>query len=358
MDASDCHFLNRAEYFRDLATTISKTKTGDRVLLASMSFEPSEPLVANVMHALQAAAQRGVNVYLAIDAYSFLTSENRGQIGPLWPRTRLPKNLREPFRSRRQSLEALARAGGHYAITNVPRQPFSVIPAGRSHIKTAVVGDRVYVGGCNLRAPEQFDVMVSWQDRTAADWIFNAMCAVIEQHSTKTALRGVDRGLELDADTSLLLDAGTPKQSLILDEAHRLIDSAAESIFFTCQYFPGDATARHLKAAWKRGVKVTIVYSHPNAHGRLEAPAHHAYGLKERLHLPGEFFAHRLPKGVPLLHAKVLVTDKGSMIGSHNYVVQGVNFGTAELALLCRSSDFAQQLRAFIAGQLPPSSAI
>jgi phosphatidylserine/phosphatidylglycerophosphate/cardiolipin synthase-like enzyme len=318
-----------------------------------MSFEPSEPLITGIMHELNAAAKRGVQTYLAVDAYSFLTSEDRSDLGPLWFRTQLPRRLREPFRSRRQALETFADHGGHYAITNIPKKPFSVIPAGRSHIKTAVINDRLYIGGCNLRAPEQYDVMVSWRESAAADWIFDTMREVIEQQSTKRSLHGVDRGLDLDTNTTLLLDAGTPRQSLILDEAHKLIDSAQKSIFFTCQYFPGDATARHLKAAHERGVTVTIVYSHPSAHGQLEAPAHHAYGLKERLRLPREFFVHRLPKGSPLLHAKVLVTEQAAMVGSHNYVVQGVNFGTAELALLSRSVDFGDKLRSFIERQLP-----
>lgn len=353
MNVQDCHFLSRAEYFRDLARAVSNTQAGDRVLVATMSFEPSEPLIDQLMQELCSAARRGVNTYLSIDAYSFLTSENRGQIGPLWPRKQLPKNLREPFRSRMQALESLSAAGGYYAVTNIPKQPLSVIPAGRSHIKTAIVNDTAYVGGCNLRATEQLDVMVAWRDRKAADWLFETMRDVTLRQSTKTALHGVDRGLELDKSTTLLLDAGSKRQSLILDEAYKLIDNAQESVFLTCQYFPGDSTAQRLKVAHQRGVKVTIIYSHPSAHGHFEAPAHHAYGLKERLRLPNEFFAYRLPKGTPLLHAKVLVTDQGAMVGSHNYVVQGVNFGTAELALRSSSPDFARQLRSCIEGQLP-----
>lgn len=197
--------------------------------------------------------------------------------------------------------------------------------------------------------------MVSWQDTQTADWLFDTMRQVADQQSTKTALGGVDRGFTIDSNTTLLLDAGTPKQSLILDEAYKLIDSAKDSIFLTCQYFPGDATAQHLKAAYARGVKVTVIYSHPSAHGQLKAPAHHAYAAKERLRVPREFFAHRLPKGAPLLHAKILVTDAGSMVGSHNYVVQGVNFGTAELAMLSRDLKFGRALIDKITKQLPTS---
>jgi phosphatidylserine/phosphatidylglycerophosphate/cardiolipin synthase-like enzyme len=319
-----------------------------------MSIEPSEPLIGELMDALIAAAKRGVDTYLSVDAYNFLAGENLSLAGPLWARSALPKRLPEPYESRRHALELLDQAGGHYAITNMPGRPFTIIPAGRSHIKTAIVGSDVYVGGCNLHIPEELDVMVTWRDTKTADWLFDTMCRIVDQQSTKTALGGVDRGFEVDDTTTLLLDAGTPRQSLILDEAYKLIDTARESIFLTCQYFPGDSTAQHLRAAHSRGVRVTLIYSHPSAHGELKAPAHHAYGLKERLRLPQEFFAHRLPKDTPLLHAKVLVTDQGSMIGSHNYVVQGVNFGTAELALLSHDPQFGQALIDKITEILPP----
>ena len=36
----------------------------------------------------------------------------------------------------------------------------------------------------------------------------------------------------------------------------------------------------------------------------------------------------------PKLHAKVLVSERCAIIGSHNYVWQGVRFGTAEIAFI------------------------
>jgi phosphatidylserine/phosphatidylglycerophosphate/cardiolipin synthase-like enzyme len=139
----------------------------------------------------------------------------------------------------------------------------------------------------------------------------------------------------------ILIDAGVPKQSTIYDHALALIDDAREHIFFTCQYFPGGKTARHLLAAHKRGVDVRIVYSHPLAHG-VKSPGHYLYNARERLRLPAEFFADQRTAKAPLLHAKVIATEKGAIVGSHNYVSQGVWLGTAEIALLNQDPAFAK----------------
>ena len=70
--------------------------------------------------------------------------------------------------------------------------------------------------------------------------------------------------------------------------------------------------------------------------------------MRERMrNLPEHFFAGRLGKLVPKLHAKVLASEKAAIVGSHNYVIQGVNFGTAELALHSMDPAFALAVRNF-----------
>jgi len=350
MKANDVRLLTTAEYFRDLARMISTAKKGDRVAVATMSFRPEQPLVHAITNELEAAARRGANVYVTMDAYEFLKA-GQGKPGPLWPHTELPKNLREPFRGRVAAFERISAAGGHCVITNMPKRPFSPIHGGRSHIKTAVIGDAVYIGGCNLNDASRLDIMARWHDRKAADWAFDTVREIVEHKSTQEAFGGKDRSMTVDSKTKLLVDAGVPKQSTILQNAYQLIDEAEDHVFLTCQYFPGGTTARHLKAAFNRGVQVTICYSHPSVHG-TEAPAHYLYALKERTRMPKNFFVNRLVRDRPLLHAKVLCTEKGAMLGSHNYVVQGVNFGTAEIALRCNMPDFSKKLRAAIQQQI------
>jgi len=356
MATNSFSFLSRSEYFTDLKRAIDDTQPGDRVAVASMTFEPHWPLIHQLLQSLGKAADRGVHTSLSVDAYSFLARDGRLTPGPLWYRNTLATQLAEPFRSQQTALQALEVHGVQVGITNWPKRPFSVIPAGRSHIKAAVVNDMFYVGGCNLQAPAHTDIMARRSHQATADWLYGQLNQLAVSASTAETFGGIDQRQAIDAQTELLIDGGIPKQSTIYEQALRLIDEARERITLTCQYFPGGRTAERLKAAQRRGVAVQLVYSHPSAHGQ-KSLIHHLHIGRERLRLPASLFTGRRPKQAPLLHAKVLVTDRGSLLGSHNYVSYGVDFGTAEIALFSRDADFGQQLLRKLATLLPESSA-
>lgn len=351
MTTKDFGFFNRAEYFVQLAHLVRKTKRGDRVALASMPFNPAEPLVAELVRTLCDAAARGVQVHLAIDAITFMMRPATIIPGPLWYGTTLPEKLSEPFKSYLDNLQALKKSGGHYTITNIPDKPFSTPFAGRSHIKGAIVNNYIFIGGCNLEDAQDVDIMVGQTNKKAADWVYAWLVKMVATGSTRETFGLSDKQLRLDDSLQILIDAGLPKQSIIYDHAMRLIDSAQEHIFLTCQYFPGGTTGQHLLAAHKRGVDVRIVFAHPESHGP-KALGHYLYNARERTRLPAEFFVERRSKKVPFLHAKVLATEKGSMVGSHNYVTQGVWLGTAEIALLSSDADFSKALVRKIGSEL------
>jgi hypothetical protein len=65
--------------------------------------------------------------------------------------------------------------------------------------------------------------------------------------------------------------------------------------------------------------------------------------FRESLRVPSHFFEGMIAKKNTMLHAKLLATDAGAMIGSHNYVRAGVALGTAEIALLSYNSSFTSQ---------------
>lgn len=351
MTTNDFTLLNRSEYFKQLIRLSKKAKSGDRIAIATMGFDSSEPLIAELVSTLCTAAARGANVQLIVDAYTFL-ARNRSFIpGPLWFGTPLSQQLSEPFKSHFNALEALKSSGGHYAITNIPGKPFSTPYAGRSHIKTAVMNNLAFIGGCNLEDASNIDIMVAWNDKKAADWLHKWTTRMITTGSTTETFGGKDRYLRLNPDLQLLIDAGVRKQSTIYDHAMQLIDKAEESIYLTCQFFPGGKTTQHLLQAHKRGVDIRIIYSHPFSHGS-KAPGHILYNSRERMRLPAEFFVEQRNAKLPLLHAKVLATEKGVMVGSHNYVTQGVWLGTAEIALQSSDPDFAQAVVRKIGSEL------
>jgi len=343
-------FLTRLEYFQILVRKAENLKPGEHFWLATMDFDPDEPHIAELLSAMCTAAKRGAHITFLVDAISLLTSDHGLPILSL-SRNKL-KTTPGSIAARRRALEALRIAGAICRIINVPTKRVGFLQQGRSHIKCAVIGSELFIGGCNLTKPEQIDVMVHWRDAQAARVLAGWLSRIAENGQTRQAFGDVDIESLLNSSTNLLLDVGVPGQSIIYEEASSLIDAAQKRLDITCQYFPGGETAKHLAAAQARGVGVTIKYSHPHAHNRA-AILHYTHQLAQRSRrLPKGFFSGRLDKKLPKLHAKILVSENAAMVGSHNYVVQGVNLGTAELALKSTDPIFGQYLREFMERQI------
>jgi phosphatidylserine/phosphatidylglycerophosphate/cardiolipin synthase-like enzyme len=325
-------FYAAAEYWQLLPSYIAETKAGDRLALMTMDFDPTGPYMQGINDAILQAAKRGVNVWLVIDAHS------------LW------------HDAQKQALTNInAQASGHALIINRPKHslksPLAI--AGRSHIKFSVINDIVFLGGCNLASEQLLDVMVAQTNPTLADYLYDLVATVYHAKHVGRALHWQDKRLDLDATTSLLIDAGTSRQSAILDQALQLIDGAETSITIAGQLFPNGVTGQHLAAARTRGVAVHIVFSPPSAHVKTVKLSQYYSLWREKLRLSPELFAEMLPKGMHLLHAKMLVTDKGSLLGSHNLVRAGVVLGTAEIALLTSDPAFGEGALAALGRQVP-----
>lgn len=336
-------FYTDQEYRNKLCEQIKNTRRGDRVLLMSMTFEPTEPEIAKIVHEIELAASRGVHVLLAVDAHSFLFNHSR-TLGPLLARKALPKRLPKYYRYKLDLLEKINTfATGHAAIINIPTKRYALPVAGRSHIKAAIVNDNIFIGGCNLEWGKRIDLMTHWQSKSDADKLFVLLSQIIHGKHTRQVLAGIDRRMAIDASTQILIDSGIRKQSLIFKEALHMIDAAEKWLVITCQFFPNSITAKHLAAAKKRGVKVEVIYSHPRHHGLIGGFGQQISILRERTRVPRSMFEHALPSSHPMLHAKLIACDKGLMIGSHNYVSAGVILGTAEIALKSNDSSLAEE---------------
>jgi len=335
-------FYSRPDYFDDLLKRIAKTTAGERVAVASMKFRPSALQVDKLMRELIAAAKRGVIVDLAIDAYSFLIGETI-RPGPLMIYGRLPQRLPATFQKQMEALEKLSASGGRYSLINLPSRRLTVPFAGRCHLKYAVVNKHIYLGSCNLGLSNKLDMMVGWDNQKAADWLYDLGQNINRQGNTRMIAKGSDIVHEVDETNKLMFDCGEPRQSVIFKEAINIIDKAKETIYLACQYFPNSTTLKHLVAAHNRGVKVIIVFNHPAKHKLPFSMLHHLVLLHAKTQSPQSMRSNRLHKELPFLHAKLLATEHATIIGSHNFVQAGVNFGTAEIALLNHNPAFAKQ---------------
>ena len=343
---------SKLEYLRSLVQHFDRAQPGDRILLMSMTLEPGDPRIGEVLESLEAAAKRGVHVLFSIDARSFLETR-RGVPGPLWFTPELSAGSRAPYGALYGILERL---NGYETcravITNRPGRQFTSSVAGRSHIKAAIINDQVFVGGCNLDASDKIDLMISWHDRRTSDDLYELLSRGITTGNIREALSGVDRTLPLDSTASLIIDAGVPDQSLILKNAFGLIDAAQKWLVFSCQYFPNSVTAQRLLAARKRGVNTRLAYSNIKGFNLIGQAIQHLNRIIEHTRLPRDMFKGELPADYPFLHAKLIACDQGVMIGSHNYVLPGVRFGTAEIAFKSSDVELAKQAAEKLSAQL------
>lgn len=350
MQASDFTFYNRPNYFAELTRLCDTAGAGDRILVASMNFEPTH--IPELVTALAHASKRGADVRLIFDAYT-ITYANRtaARIGAFaWPGVN-PRLQSRNHRAITSAVAYLQQHGVRCAITNQPHTKIAAPFVGRSHIKTAVVNDRVFIGGHNLHEPTELDEMVSFVDPPTADWLHAEMSKLLDKPYTLQAFGAHDITHTIDANTTLLLDVGVKGQSIILQNALDVIDQAQKTLLITCQYFPNGQTAFALARALQRGVDVTVLYNRPSKHGLVESPAQFASEGRERLRMPKELFRHQLSVRTPFMHAKVLASEHEAMVGSHNYIGVGVAFGTAELAMRRKDPQFAQAAADFIRNQ-------
>lgn len=333
-------FYATREYFAQLTKDIDATIAGDRVLLAAMTLDPTVATIEHVVDALHDAATRGVHVTLQVDAHAFMVDDDK-KPGPLFYHTHLPAKMRGFHAILQDTLRRLEEAGATVVVTNPPHRRFASPFAGRSHIKASIVNDIVYLGGCNLSTPH-LDAMVRWHDPQTANWLYNMLNSRAKNPASLQAFGTTDIRHVVDDTTEIILDVGVKRQSAIYEQALAAIDNAQEWLVITCQFFPNSRTAERLRAAHTRGVRVVPIFNHHTAHSHLHAHLQHAVTSRERLRMPGSFFETELPKGQTFLHAKVLATERELLIGSHNYVPSGVNFGTAEIALHSQDPHCAQ----------------
>jgi phosphatidylserine/phosphatidylglycerophosphate/cardiolipin synthase-like enzyme len=337
MMSSKLTFIDSPTYFKQLVKAIDHTTAGDRIALATMAFRPTEPTIAHLLDRLRQAAKRGVTVTFCFDAFALMVDDHEVLNGPLAPRgfrkTSLPY-----FAHMTAAIKQLKAAGVTVGITNIPKKSLHIPYGGRSHIKGAVVNSQWWIGGCNFASATNSDAMTGAQDKATADYVYELFCGFAKNGSVIDTLGSSDVTRKLSENTALLVDVGVRNQSCIYDEALRLIDAADQWIVFTCQSFPSGKTAAHLARAVKRGVHVRVIFNGPDKK-QLGGVARKIYQHVSHRGLPRSLFDDELDTALPYIHAKILATDGGMIIGSHNMISQGVTLGTAEIAITSSDID-------------------
>lgn len=333
-------FLATKEYFEQLTQDIAATSKGDRILLATMAYDPAVPQIHKLTNELCKAAQRGATVRLSIDAYNFLVSERKIP-GPLFYRKTLPNKLPAYLAKLEHALASLRASGVAVTVTNAPGGRWSIPFAGRSHAKVSIINDAIYLGSSNLEK-QLLECVTRWHNKQDAEWLYQLFYSRFTEPITQKALGTQDLRHRIAPQEELLFDVGVAGQSLIYQEALAVIDRAEKWLFITCQFFPNSTTAQHLKMAYDRGVTVVPVFNNYKKHKGPHRLLQESVTRRERLRMPQDFFEYQLPVNQTYLHAKVLASEKEAIIGSHNFVTAGVRLGTAEIALHSTDPNFGK----------------
>lgn len=331
------------EYFAEITQNISKARKGDRVLLMTMTFDPKMSGMMALVEAIEQAAEQGAETTLIIDTHSFMFTPQGWPLGPVLWKLPLNRTVARYFQHKLKVVERLQRAGCSVEAINAPQHWLSNPYGGRSHTKLTIINDTAYLGGCNLSGDETIDMMLRLDDAASAQYLYERSIAIKNAAHARKAL-SQDVSFSIDDATELLLDHGKPGQSLIYDQALKLIDDAREYVAITCQFFPDSRTISHLKRAARRGVRVDLYFNDPAKQDGPTRGAHALHALLGKQLHSKSLHIHTLAADTPHLHLKLIATEQGAIVGSHNYVNAGVRFGTAEIALLRLDQGFSEQL--------------
>ena len=151
-----------------------------------------------------------------------------------------------------------------------------------------------------------------------------------------------DYKVDFSDGSSLIIDRGKPGESLVLDTAANLVDSARQSVRNISFFTPDGKFLRTLKKAQNRGVDVEVLM--PTV----------VEGVYKLINLWNRFFMGVKRQRIPFkkfdgrLHAKLLIVDgQIVMFGSHNLMQSGVRAGTEEIALLSGNPELVTSLVEF-----------
>lgn len=310
-------------YVRDATSQIRKATT--RVYLMTMVLV-HDPATDDLLDALCEAAERGVDVNVAGDSFTYTDFQ-----GSYIPTTYRSKRVREAM-----SMQKRFRASG--ADFNWLGRLSMVAFSGRTHIKWCVVDDTVYsFGGVNLdrQSFKNTDYMFHVTNEALASRIVAEQERIVKADRSGHAYRSHAFG---DDDNTVLIDGGFLGDSIIYRRACYWAERAAH-VTLVSQYCPTGKLSTLLKRT-----DSDLYFNHwTNA------------GLLNRLVIRIGMFSSRHKTSYhrrSYLHAKFIIFtlhdgSKVAISGSHNFVRAGVFLGTREVALETTHKKIISQLERF-----------
>lgn len=318
--------LPATDYARDAAKKIAKARY--RVAMIATTFRGDDELSSAIMDELVRAAERGVEVSIYADVFTYLE----------------PKEfiIRSPKRQPARAIQAMKlerrikKAGGNFHWLG---RKANALFAGRTHSKWTVVDDIAYVGGGINIDSESFsntDYMFRFYNQALADTLVQEQQHIYRADRGGGAMR--NHSAPVSENTTILFDNGLPANSYIYKRAY-LLAQAAQHITLVSQYCPTGALNRLLKRKdavlyfnhWSKASSLNKLLIRI---GMLTAQQQTRYCRDQYLH--AKFIIATMPDG-----------SKTAIAGSHNFMYGSGLVGTREVALETSDPHLIRQLEDF-----------
>lgn len=316
--------ISPTQFIREATEAINKART--RVYVMSMVIA-DHPATHPLIVALEEATQRGVEVVVAADIFTY------GEVGAGF----LPfRYYSHGARDTNRMVKRLKKAGGKFHWLGRGR---ITLWHGRTHSKWCIVDNTMFTfGGVNIYEGGvlNVDYMFRHTDAKLADRLIEEQKRIQKAEARSSNYPSVSYEY---GDMTVHIDGGIIGQSVIYRRAVELAEKAS-SVTFVSQYCPTGKLSRVLAKK-----PTTLYYNRPMQAEGLNriviTIGQMASGLKTKYTKPR------------YLHAKCIIFifkdgTKAAITGSHNFAYTGVLLGTREIALETRDPKIIDQLEKFI----------
>lgn len=334
-------------FFQDFLDTFSYAKTGDVVWTQSMLFEPGKH-TESIVDALCKAKKNGAQVYVLIDSFGMLTT-GEIPIQSLFSISSLPSRIIQKNNEKKVLINKLKKAKIDFRITGSMGKIKSTFPiAFCNHRKSyGLINEKTkeyyaWITGINIADTsfKYFDLAIKIYHEKLIKKIFEEF---FDDYYRRDQWR--NNTYTIDSHAKYLIE-NNANFSNIRKEAYSLILNAEKFIRFITQYPPDPfLLSKFIKKA-KQGVKIEIITSDKNDefNSRGMFKIFNA-NFNSRLKLYSNIKRGYFPGKV---HAKLLFSEKESLIGSDNITIISKILQTKENMLyIANSSSLIAQLNKF-----------
>ncbi len=340
---SEIALLNDVQYKDQLRLLIPQAKK--RVWIQTMTFD-GKGNFPEFQALFGETAERGIDTRFTVDAFHRMHVADSLYYQPHLSRRRR-QEVRDSKTGKKDALAELEESGVQVIETNPPRGIMEKLnPArGRNHRKMAVIDDVVFVG-------DQHHFVEHSQPGTmtrVTDPILVEGLADIYESAGKGP-GGEDYELVGSDGTTLLVDAGVPGRSLIMDHAKAAIEGAQQSVVMTNQHTSDGELVVAMQAAQDNGASGKMIVGDPNL---LDFPLSWMFDTKSQLQSKKAGITIPTYENPVWIHSNLLLVDEDLpsaqvFMGTRCYSDMITNWGSQEVALQSRNPEFIGQVGAHL----------